>query len=168
MTAIWASAPERPRVLVSLAWVSVRCSLAPYLAQMRPHFVVLPVLPEVLETALAEGAAPVVLCDAPTPAIRARSRGWLAIALDGPNEAVAGQGSYRRAIPNPDIDQILSILDDLVAGRWLDRRCPSLNAAGRLRTTPPTPPQRVPVGSTNHVEADIAPRRAVGRSRGEL
>jgi hypothetical protein len=119
MSASWANAPDRPRVLVALAWVSVRSALAPYLAQMRPHFVVQAVFPEALDAAFDEGTAPVVLCDAPTPAIEARARGWLALSFDGPNETVAGQGAFRSAVPNPDIDEFLSILDDLVAGRWL-------------------------------------------------
>jgi hypothetical protein len=119
MSACLAGAPERPRVLVALAWVSVRSAFAPYLAQMRPHFVVQAVLPEALDTALEDGDAPVVLCDAPTPTIEARARGWLAFSFDGVHETVAGQGSFRTSVPNPDPVEFLALIDDLVAGRWL-------------------------------------------------
>ena len=117
----------RPRVLVAHQWVGPRRALAAYLAHLRPALAVAEVAPEDLGAALGAYPPPIVLCDMPSAAVERLALGWIAVAFDGPPGAVAGMGSCFRPMAGDEIEDILSTIDELIAGTWIGE----LHADGR-------------------------------------
>jgi len=99
------------RILLANEPRSYRETFADTFRALRPNVEVITVEPDALEEATLRLRPDVVVCSRTTPAIRAATRSWMEVRVEGELLIVRTSDPGRSPAPNPGLESLLAFVD---------------------------------------------------------